>query len=100
MRQRQGRKCQLVDPDAPKVLINPNTIEQARLTMFPLIEAQAQTAVTTDDEPDSVPMQANMLAHAALLLHACKELNIDVTEALLASTYMVGVPRTTKDTVH
>ena len=99
LKMRQAAVTMTDIPHRERVLITDGTIAQARLTMLPLIEAQCKL-VPTDDEPDSNPIQANMLAHAALLLHACKELNIDVTEALMASTYMVGVPPTTQDTIH
>lgn len=91
----------MIDPSADKVLISPGTIQQARLTMLPLMEAQCQVSAEPDDPyRDSNPLQANMLAHAALLLHACRELNIDVAEALYAASYMVGVMKTSKDTIH
>lgn len=90
----------LLDPSADKVLISPATIQHARLTMLPLMEAQSKVTDDPDDEPDSDPLQANMLAHAGLLLHVCRELNIDVSEALIAASYMVGVMKTSRDTVH
>lgn len=90
----------MIDPSADKVLISAATIQHARLTILPLMEAQSMVTADPDDEPDTSPIQANMLAHAALLLHACRELNIDVAEALYAASYMVGVMKTSKDTVH